>query len=198
MKVKDLYENIIQETEKLKKKVFNLNIIKDPKECQRWTGRPNFATFKSLADFFPTSAGEYENPIFDQFHWMKSDPCTKLSLQEDFVLVLVLKTCNFNFDITQRFGISDGLCSNIFTMWVKKLKTMFALPDASSAFVDQAHTFKYFEKLYMVIDATELFSEVPGNSQAEKEMYLLYKSHYTFKFLVGTFANLAVIYMSDV
>ena len=185
-RLKRNYDEVI---EKLKK-VFNLDIIKDPKECQRWTGLPNFATFNSLAEFFYRSAGEYVNPIFDRFHLIKPGPCTKLSFQEEFFLVLVrLKTGNFNFDIAQRFGISDGLCSDIFTMWVlflnAELKAMFELPDASSASVDQAHTFEYFDKLYMVIDATELFSEAPANSQAKKEMYSSYKSHYTSKFLVG-------------
>ena len=90
--------------------------------------------------------------------------------------------------MAHRFGFSDGYTSKVFSMWViflcAELKALFKLSDLQSATAGQAATFAPFGKLYMVLDATELYSQAPSNSKAKKQMYSQYKSHYTYKYLV--------------
>lgn len=59
-----------------------------------------------------------------------------------------------------------------------------------------AKQFSQFPHLRIVLDCTEIFCEKPSSLQANKEVYSNYKSHTTFKYLVGISPHPAVVYVS--
>ena len=65
-------------------------------------------------------------------------------------------------------------------MWIvflcAEFRSLFELPHKDSVSYNKSSTFVPFENLYMVLDATELFSQAPSNSTAKKQMYSTYKS----------------------
>ena len=59
-----------------------------------------------------------------------------------------------------------------------------------------AKQFSQFPNLRDILDCTEIFCKKPSSLQANKEVYSNYKSHTTFKYLVGISPHPAVVYVS--
>ena len=125
------------ENDKLKLQVFSLDAIKDSdSEFQRYTNLPNYGVFSAISEYlFQRSEGRLQ-------YWRgkgsecsakleRSKTVTKertLTFTEEFFLVLVkLKSGEFNQEVARKFGISASQMSKIFTTWINFLHNEFKL-----------------------------------------------------------------------
>ena len=197
------YDKLLLENERLKKEVNGSvcdieQIIGDKVNCLRYTGLPCYEVFDSLVEYLFQQA----EVNFARFSLKKkSGPKKKLTFSQELLLVLArLKTGMFQFDLANRFQISEGQVSKLFCEWINflflELKMLFECPDSESVKANSSQCFDEFKDVKMVIDCTEIFTQQPKKSQSRKEVYSNYKSHNAVKFLVGMSPNLGVTYVS--
>lgn len=201
-------EDLEQENEQLKKKCITLDQIKASEEdCQYWTGFPNYGTFKALFDYLENAASTkrvwrgqetFSKDNFTNRYSSKPGPSSYLSLEEEFFMVMVrLKVGLMGKDLGQRFGLSPSAVSKIFASWINlmyvELKVLCEMPDCTS---EKAKQFKGFPLLRIILDCTEIFTQKPSSLKANREVYSNYKSHSTFKYLVGISPHPAVVFVS--
>jgi len=194
---------------KLRERMITLDDIqRSEKLCSFYTGFPNYGTFKALFDYLKDAAatkrnwrgGETANKshFSDRFQ-RKPGPDLKLTLEEEFLIVMIrLKVGLFQKDLALRFGLSEATISRVFTSWINlmyiELKDLCEMPDCESS--EKAKQFGRFPMVRVILDCTEIYTEKPSSLQANKAIYSHYKSHNTFKYLVGISPHPAVVYVS--
>ena len=109
-------------------------------------------------------------------------------------------------ELSHHFGLSEQTLRPIFITWIQFLNARFeTLRDA--LFVPKKRHKKNLPQVFrnkilrdtrVVIDCTELFTELPGNYRQMGNMYSQYKSHSTAKVLIGVAPKGAFMYMSEV
>jgi len=119
---------------------------------------------------------------------------------EDLFMVLVRLRVGLTIpDLSSRFGISESSVSKIFTSWIKllffHLKDLCEMPE--SEMDGKAKQFSQSPCLKVIIDCTDFFTQKPSCLQANKEIYSNYKSHATFKFLVGIDPHGAIVCLTS-
>ncbi|KAI8517869.1 hypothetical protein Bbelb_038860 [Branchiostoma belcheri] len=124
-----------------------------------------------------------------------------LTFEEEFFLVLVkLKSGDFNQEIASKFGISESQVSKIFTTWInflhRELRYLFEMKTSWENVETIPECYRRYPHLISVIDCTELQIEMATTLQARKETYSNYKNRDTVKFMVGLSPNLTVNYVS--
>ena len=150
--------------EKLKAPQFSLEKIKDDDSAVRfYTGFPNFSS-GNKKDLFSQS----------QLNSAKSGPKRKLALIDEFFLVLVrLKVGLFLGDLSDRFCISTGLLSKIFTTWINflylKLRLLFPFRSHTLIRKQMPKQFKAYPTTRVIIDGTEIFIEVPSSMKSHSQ-----------------------------
>ena len=125
----------------------------------------------------------------------KPGPDSKLTLEEEFLIVIIrLKVRLFQKELAHRFGMSEASISRVLTSWIDlmyiKLKDLCEMPDCELS--EKAKQFGRFPMVRVILDCTEI------SLQANKAIYSHYKSHNTFKYLVGISPHPAVVYVSRV
>ena len=198
-------EDLRHENSLLRSKLLRIENIKDDDvKFQFYTNLPNYKVFTALSDYLKTRTngnmcywrGETTN--FEGKAQSKG-PDRKLSFEEEFFIVLVkLKTGNFNEDLSHIFDISKGQVSRLFSTWVNflsnELRILFEMQESDSS--QMAECYEAFENLRIVLDCTELMIQRASNLDARKKTFSNYKHHDTVKFLVGISPSLAVNYVS--
>ena len=123
--------------------------------------------------------------------------------EHEFFLVLVRLRCGLlEMDIAYRAGISVSHFSRIFITWIDFLHSRFrAFPIwASRETIDKTMP-ECFKELYpktrVIIDASEIFIEMPSSLRAQSESYSNYKHHNTAKGLIGVAPSGAITFVSD-
>lgn len=182
-------------------------IQKDPTACQYWTGFQNYGNFRALFEYLKYPAqlkrnwrGQStleSNNYFEKYEF-KPGPAAKLSPEEEFFMTMVRLRAGLTlYDLSQRFGLAMSSVSKIFSAWINimyfELKALCEMPDWHSVTAKQ---FANFPDLKVILDCTEIFVEKPSSLQANKEVYSNYKSHTTFKYLVGISPHPAIVYVS--
>lgn len=201
----DTVETLRLENEKIKGKQLRLENVKDNSEkFQFWTNLPNYEVFDAVCKYLQSRMGSG-----NLCYWKgqstgtgasasKRGPDRKLSFEEELFIVLVkLKTGNFNEDLAQTFDISPAHVSSIFTTLInflsKELKILFEMQSSED---DQAECYQSFNNLRVILDCTELMAQRSSNLDVRKKTFSNYKHYDTAKFLVGISPNLAVNYVS--
>ncbi len=129
-----------------KKSLFSIDKLKDNDGAVKfYTGFPNFSSLQSVFDYLAPKLvsmsywrgskshnASKDKPDRPEAH-KRSGPKHKLSHFEEFVLVLMrLKVGLFVNDLADRFGISNGHVSKIFTTWINflfhELPLLFPFP----------------------------------------------------------------------
>ncbi|XP_069102923.1 uncharacterized protein [Argopecten irradians] len=200
----DKINELIQENEMLKGKFLRIDNIKsDDSKFQFWTGLPNYHIFSALCNYLKTrvkggsmSYWRGEATVYHQ--GTKKGPTRKLCFEDEFFLTLVkLKTGSCNQDLSDRFDVSVGHISNLFSTWINflsfELKLLFEMQDSTE---EVAECFKSFSNLKIILDCTELMVQKASNLDSRKKTFSNYKHHDTVKFLVGMSSNLAVNFVS--
>ena len=209
-KVNELKEYI----EKLQAPQFSLEKIKDDDFAVRfYTGFPNFSSLFAVFEYFkpkfehvhywqgPKSGNKKD--LFYQSHTIreKPGPKRKLPLINEFFLVLVrLKVGLFLGDLSDRFCISTGLLSKLFTTWINflylELPLLFPFPSQTLIRKQMPKQFKAYPTTRIIIDGTEIFIEVPSSMKSQSQTWSQYKHHNTWKALVGISPNGLVTFVS--
>ena len=120
----------------------------------------------------------------------KRGPNQKLSLWEQYILTLIRLRLGFEQRfIGVLFGVSSSTVSRTFNSWInimaKVCKPLLVWPSRDRIERHMPKQFKLYPKTRVIIDCTEVFVQKPRNPTAQAATYSTYKSHNTFKCLVG-------------
>ena len=128
-----------------------------------------------------------------------------LSFKDEFLLTLMrLRLGLLNEDLADRFGISPSVCSNTFTTLIRLLSIVLGqclvnwLPrEAVRDHLPNIYKKMGHHQLRCIIDCTEVFIERPKALDTQAETWSDYKSHNTFKFLIGISPTGFITFLSD-
>ncbi|KAL4233736.1 hypothetical protein ACF0H5_008416 [Mactra antiquata] len=195
-----------KENEMLKSKQLRLENIKDNDEkFQFYTNLPNYGVFSSLCTYLKSRT---KNSGINYWRGQSTStsgeidcnrgPDRKFTLEEEIFIVLVkLKTGNFNEDLAQTFHTSPAHISRLISTWINvmntELKLLFEMQSSEN---EISECYSSFNNLKIVIDCTELMVQRSSNLDSRKKTFSNYKHHDTVKFLVGLSPNLAVNFVS--
>ena len=207
VEVESELEKLQKENESLKSKLLRLeNVKEDDNKFQFYTNLPNYQVFHALTEYLKTRCdgnlkywrGSTTNISDCSTGTPIKGPARKFSFEEELFLVLVkLKTGNFNEDLARSFDTSVSHISSVFSTWINflcvELKILFEMQSSDT---DIAECYESFTNLKVVLDCTELYVQRASNLDARKKTFSNYKHHDTVKFLVGLSPNLAVNYVS--
>ena len=104
-----------------------------------------------------------------------------LTLMDEFFLVLVrLKVGLFVNDLADRFHISPGYVSKIFTTWINflyhELPQLFPFPSQSMVRKYMPEQFKQYPTTRVIIDGTEIFIQVPSSMVSQSQTWSQYNT----------------------
>ena len=127
----------------------------------------------------------------------------KLSVEDEYLLVLMKLRMGLSvIDLGERFCVTDSAINNIFLTWITYLYvTHGSLKIWPHRDIILEHSPKEFLEKYpvntVIIDATELKIQVPSELQKHSETYSTYKSHTTFKCLLGVDTKGGIMFISQ-
>lgn len=167
-----------------------------------YTGLPDFKTFQALFDTLmehgadklcTESVGEMNIASLGRKH--------KLRRVDKFLLVLMrLRLGLLVKDLEFRFKISSSTVSKIFNSWIlfmcECMQSITTLPELNVLQLRVPKSFEKFSDTTIVLDCTEVFIQSPSSLENKSLTYSNYKSHDTFKALVGVSMTGAVVFVS--
>ena len=191
--------------------VFSIEKLKaDDSATKFYTGFPNYSSL--MATF------EYFEPKVNRMHYWGYKECREtsdailrdkssrgrkrtLSHLDEFVLVLIrLKLGLFVSDLADRFRISPATVSKIFTTWIcflfNELPSLFPFPSKELVLKNMPSQFKAFPNTRIILDCTELFTEVPSSMKSQSQTWSEYKHHNTWKVLIGISPSGCITFVS--
>ena len=123
-------------------------------------------------------------------------------IDEFWLFLTRLRLGLFERDLAFRFNISEQVVSDIIITWANFLYLMLgSLPIWSSKEQIKQYlpeVFKgEFENIRCIIDCTEIKCQTPQDLEKQSEFYSEYKSHNTFKGLVGISPNVWITFVSS-
>eukprot|EP00794_Sanderia_malayensis_P013327 gene13326-biopygen10629 len=198
-KLETQMEQLESQLAKVRSSLFSIEKLKSDNSATKfYTGFPNFSTLLATFEYFEPKVQQMQywrgNKFFHSSdpHQSKSSRGPKRSLThfEQFILVLMrLKVGLFIDDLANRFGISSGHVSKIFSTWIcflyHELPLLFKPPSQEIVRQNMPAQFKDFPTTRLIIDCTELFAEVPSSMKAQSQTWSEYKHHNTWKALIG-------------
>ena len=196
--------------EKSIRKPFSWKHIKSDAKMKVYTGLQTVAIFTLLFDLIKPC-------LPTMMYWRgkqtKSPSKCKLSLtrrqhrvthKDQFLMVLMqIRLGILNEDLADRFCVSSGECSKMFTTWIKMLARLLgdALIVWLSRDIIQSKLPSAFEKVSpktrCIIDCTEIFIERSKSLHVQASTWSDYKNHNTIKFLIAISPNGYVMFLSD-
>ena len=210
--LKETLSNLEAEINNYRSREFTFDKIKeDPAAVKFYTGFPNALSLESVFEYL-------EKKLINLQYWTgpktldkketsylgSSKPGRKRSLshkQEFFIVLLRLKVGLFVNDIADRFNISPGHVSKIFTTWINflyhELPLLFPFPSQSMIKLYRPVEFKDFPTTRIIIDGTEIFCQVPSSLKSQSQTWSDYKHHNTWKALVGISPNGCITFVSN-
>lgn len=114
----------------------------------------------------------------------------KMRLLDEFLLVFMrLRLGLLEQDLAQRFCVSVSTVSRVLITWYNvlaaNLKHLIVWPSKEVIATNMPDCFKKFHNTSIILDCTEFFIEIPSSLVNQTLTYSSYKSHNTFKLLVG-------------
>ena len=132
----------------------------------------------------------------------KSGPSRKLSLETEFLLVLMKLWLDLlQTDLAYRFGVSPGKVSQIFITWMKLLSKQLGVlviwPSKSQVRKTLPQCFqKLYPKVRTIIHCTEIYTETPSSLYSHWVLWSDYKHHTTIKILIYITPNGVISWVS--
>ena len=175
-----------------------------------YCGFDSYEMFKVMLEYLQPAASSLiywgsntnvDNTIDDNN--IKRGRSRKLSPEEEFFMVLVRLRCAFPVeDLGIRFEMSTSNVSRIMITWIDFLHSQFrTLPIWASKETVKNTMPKCFKDMYpttrVIIDCTEIFTEMPTSYRSQSATFSSYKHHNTAKGLVGIAPSGAVTFVSE-
>ena len=187
------------------------DLEKDDTKTRFYTGYVNFGTFMVIFNNLLQVAGKLnywngkdslkDKPYLDDQNRQKPGPKRKLRLIDEYLMVFMrLRLGLLQQDLADRFGVSVSTVSRVLITWYKvlalHLKSFIVWPSRQLINKNLPDCFKKFPNTRVVLDCTEFFIQCPSSLVNQSITYSSYKSHNTFKLLVGISPTGAVIFLS--
>ncbi|XP_048738589.2 uncharacterized protein LOC125653256 isoform X2 [Ostrea edulis] len=205
--IKDLQEKLVA----VERRLFSVErFTTDPQLINFYTGFKNYETLKCLFIALQPTAETMIRWTQMQRHSsnvenMKLNAIRNeaLPLIDQFFMFLCRVRQGFpEQDLAVRFNISQSSVSRILITWANYLYTMLgSLPLWPPRCVVDSNMPKCFQETYphvrVILDCTEIKVQTPSSKVLNSEMYSNYKSHTTFKSLIGITPCGAVAFISS-
>ena len=122
-------------------------------------------------------------------------------LNEFFLVLCRLRCALLINDLAYRFGVSPSTVSRVFTTWINflyfKFRDISLWPSRQQVNDYMPPAFKEsYPTTRCIIDATEIFIQMPSNPQAQQLTFSSYKNHNTLKALVAVTPSGAISFVS--
>lgn len=184
---------------------FNIESIKhDDKAILFYTGFPSYTLLLTCFNFLGPAAAVlcYDKKGNDTEASFVGRPRLLTPINEFFLTLCRLKLGLKEQDLAYRFQIAQSTVSRIITTWLNfmfyKFKEVPIWPSRQSIDHFMPDCFRaMYPCTRCIIDATELFIEMPSNPSAQQLTFSSYKNHNTLKALVGITPSGAVCFISD-
>ena len=176
----------------LKEKTFGINVIKDSSElCHHYTGFPDYKMLEKCFTFL--SVGENgENVRMRGSSEKNGNGRPRCLCAEDQFLLMLLKLRNgfSNIHLGWLFSCDSSTISRLIISWLNytylKFATLPIWPSREEVDASMPEVFKEkFPNTRVIIDCTEVAVEAPQALHARSVFYSDYKSHNTYKALIG-------------
>ena len=128
-------------------------------------------------------------------------PKKKLSLEQEFLLIMRSRLGLLQEDLAWRFQVSDTTAPKVITTWVKLLSKEFGCliicPSKGQICATPPVCFKnIYLKTKVIINCTEMFAQTPSSLEVQSLLWSEYKHHCTFKLLICITPNGAISWTS--
>lgn len=172
----------------------------DDQKCVFYTGIPESSTFEALFQEIVLDAEECTGGNRDKS--VGGRPRTLRIIDEFFMVLVRLRLGLLLEDLAFRFCVSATTCGEIFNKWIdyldQKLSFLIMWPSRETIDQEMPDIFKEkFPRTRVIIDCTEIKTETPSSLQLKSVMYSDYKSHMTWKALVGISPSGVPTFTSD-
>ena len=181
-------------------------------KCMFYTGVPNakilYALFDEMTDVNEnttrnrTNSECNDNPR-DRTYSESGGRPRRLRLIDEFFLVLMrLRLGLLLEDLADRFFIAKSTCGNIVDKWLDYLHVKFSFlvtwPSKSVIMNTMPNKFRRkYPDCRVIIDCTEIYTETPQSLINKSLLYSHYKSHMTYKVLLGISPSGVITFVSD-
>ena len=141
-------------------------------------------------------------PYIDDENQHKPGPKRKMRLIDEYFMVFMrLRLGLLERDLAERFRVSVSTVSRVLITWYNllagHLKDLIVWPSKELIIANMPQCFKNFPNTRIIIDCTEFFIPTPSSLVNQSITYSSYKSHNTFKLLVGISSTGAVTFLSQ-
>ena len=128
-------------------------------------------------------------------------PKKKLSLEQEFLLIMRSRLGLLQEDLAWRFQVSDTTAPKVITTWVKLFSKEFGCliicPSKGQICATPPVCFKnIYLKTKVIINCTEMFAQTPSSLEVQSLLWSEYKHHCTFKLLICITPNGAISWTS--
>ncbi|XP_046550060.1 uncharacterized protein LOC124259883 [Haliotis rubra] len=161
-----------------------------------YTGVPDSSTFEALFD---------EMCDDEQVYSDTSDggrPHALRQIDEFFMILMRLRLGLLLDDLAYRFRISRATCGRLCNKWFDYLYVQLSFlvqwPSRENVNATMPDSFSTnYPTTRVVVDCTEIWTETPSSLQLQSLLYSDYKSHMTYKALIGISPAGVVTFSSD-
>ncbi|XP_053382032.1 uncharacterized protein LOC123553248 [Mercenaria mercenaria] len=164
-----------------------------------YTGLPNAGTFCALFDEMSDAEAQTSRAGLTS---KKGRPRQLRVIDEFFLVLMRLRMGLLVEDLAARFHISKSTCSVVINKWIDYLsvKLDFLLNWPTKSVIQNTMPRKFqsaYPSTRVIIDCTEFFTETPQSLINKSLMYSHYKSHMTYKALLGISPSGLITFVSD-
>ena len=181
----------------MRRKLTQDMIMADNASVRFWTGIQTLTLLNFLFEFLLPCAQHV--PLWmgkkrqqkTTTNYRKTPKKRTLAFFQEFLLVLVrIRRGLDTGEMTALFGVTQSHVTHVFITWVnimyKCCRPLLEWPTRDTVVHNMPKSFKRnYPKTRVLIDCSEIYMQTPRSVDAQRSTYSTYKSHNTFKFLLG-------------
>ena len=168
-----------------------------------WDSEAGKSSVIDIEKLFDEGETEGENDGFERESTMTRPSAHKLSVEDEFLMFLMkLRMGLSTIDLAERFCVSESTVNNVNLTWVNFVYIVIGSLKIWShrdiiIKLSPEEFIQNYPNNIVIVDATELKIQVPSSLQKHSESYSTYKSHTTFKSLIGVDPNGGIMFVSQ-
>ena len=192
----------------LKRKFFVDAVTSSDKNARFWTGIETLTVLNFVfeyllpcAQFVPLWMGKKRESLTKR-HYRKTPKKRTLSFFEEFIMTLVrIRRGLDTEEMAYLFGVTQSQVTHVFLTWInimyKCCHPLLIWPSKDLVQHNMPKSFKLkYPSTRVIIDCSEIFIQTPRSLDAQRATYSSYKSHNTFKFLLGIAPSGQITFLS--